>query len=168
MDIRNAKREELPFIREKRVAAYSEHAVNIPEGHWAALKQAISSSADEMDGAEVIVADIDGEIAGSVVLFPPKTDAYDGMVEALDHPEIRMLAVTPTFRGKGVARALVKACIERAQQHQYTSIGLHTADFMTSAMSLYASMGFERLPKYDFEPAGDGIIVKAFRRRLSD
>jgi GNAT superfamily N-acetyltransferase len=163
MIIRDAIADELSFIREQRVHSYEEHAQNIPDEHWKALKQAISSNADRQDGVELIVAVIDGEIVGSVALFPSKTDAYEGLVDELEYPEIRMLAVTPLARGKGVAAALVSECIQRAKVQGFQSIGLHTADFMTSAMGLYERLGFERLPQFDFEPAGDGIIVKAYR-----
>jgi ribosomal protein S18 acetylase RimI-like enzyme len=96
-------------------------------------------------------------------LFPAKTDAYGGFVAELDYPEIRMLAVTPQARGKGVATGLIDECILRAKAKGFQSIGLHTGDFMDSAMNLYKRLGFKRLPQFDFEPAGDGIIVKAYR-----
>jgi GNAT superfamily N-acetyltransferase len=163
MIIRDAKVDEIPFITEQRVASYQEHALRIPEGHWQALKQAISSDTDMQQGVERIVAEIDGKIVGSVVLFPAKTDAYGGFVAELDYPEIRMLAVTPKARGKGVATALIYECILRAKAKGFQSIGLHTGDFMDSAMNLYKRLGFKRLPQFDFEPAGDGIIVKAYR-----
>jgi hypothetical protein len=38
---------------------------------------------------------------------------------------------------------------------------------METTMKLYERMGFERLPQYDFEPANDGIIVKAYRLSLN-
>jgi GNAT superfamily N-acetyltransferase len=163
MIIRNAKVDELPFIREQRVNSYQEHAQNIPEDHWKALKQAISSDADAQKKVERIVAEIDGQIVGSVALFPAKIDAYEGLVDELDYPEIRMLAVTPQARGNGVAAALISECIQRSRGQGFRSIGLHTADFMKSAMRLYERLGFERLPQFDFEPADDGIIVKAYR-----
>ncbi|MBV7506669.1 GNAT family N-acetyltransferase [Bacillus sp. sid0103] len=163
MIIRDAEVNELPFIREQRVQAYEEHAENIPGEHWNALKQGISSEADLQAEVARIVAEIDGEIVGSVALFPAKTDAYEGLVDELDFPEIRMLAVTRQARGKGVAAALITECIRRAKQQGFQSVGLHTADFMKSAMRLYEHLGFERLPQFDFEPANDGIIVKAFR-----
>jgi hypothetical protein len=34
---------------------------------------------------------------------------------------------------------------------------------MASAMRLYTRLGFKRVPEQDFEPAIDGIIVKAYR-----
>ncbi|MEH7112881.1 GNAT family N-acetyltransferase [Neobacillus niacini] len=163
MIIREAVEGELAFIREQRVSSYEEHAAKIPDGHWQALKQGISSKADTQAGVELLVAEFDGEILGSVALFPAKMDAYEGQVEDLDYPEIRMLAVSPLARGKGVASALISECINRAKAKGYHAIGLHTGDFMKSAMSLYERLGFERLPQYDFEPANDGIIVKAYQ-----
>lgn len=161
--IRDARDEELPYIREQRVNSYEEHAQKIPENHWLALKQAISSEADIQQDVERIVAELDGKIVGSVALFPAKTDAYEGLVDELDYPEIRLLAVMPQARGKGVAGALISECIRRTNVKGYQAIGLHTADFMESAMRLYERLGFERLPRFDFEPANDGIIVKAYR-----
>lgn len=163
MIIREAVEGELPEIRELRINAYQEHAQKISEDHWQVLKQSITSDADRQSGAECFVAEIDGRIVGSIALFPPNTDAYKGLVDELDHPEIRMLAVSKMARGKGVASALITECIQRAKAKGYQTIGLHTADFMESAIKLYTRLGFDRLPKDDFEPSNDGIIVKAFQ-----
>lgn len=163
MIIRDALITEVEWIRSERVNAYSEHASFIPKTHWQALKSAISSEADCAPGVELIVAELDGQIVGSVALFPAKTDAYEGYVEEMNYPEIRLLAVDPHVRGKGVATALITECIKRSKEKGHDSIGLHTADFMKDAIKLYDKMGFTRLPQYDFEPAGDGIIVKAFQ-----
>lgn len=163
LTIREYKEDELEVIRAQRVAAYEEHATKIPKPHWNELRKAISSSADVEEGAQLLVAELDGAVVGSVVLCPENTDAYKGLTGMSEYPEIRMLAVSPLARGKGVARALVNTCMEKARERGHRAIGLHTADFMTSAMSLYQRLGFKRLPAYDFEPANDGIIVKAFR-----
>jgi GNAT superfamily N-acetyltransferase len=163
MIIRDATVEELALIREQRVKAYEVHAEVIPVDHWNALKQAISSDDASNQEIERIVVELGGKIAGSVVLYPAKTDAYEGYVEELDYPEIRMLAVSPEAQGKGAATALITECIRRAKAKGYSAIGLHTGDFMEKAMRLYKCLGFERQPQYDFEPANDGIIVKAFR-----
>lgn len=161
--LRNAEKDELHSIREHRIQAYLEHSKVLPEDHWQGLKQAISTDSDSHSAVELIIAELDGEIAGSVALFPSKTDAYDGYVEELDYPEIRMLAVTPEARGQGVAKALIEECIQRARGKGYQAIGLHTGSFMENAIKLYEGFGFERVPEYDFEPANDGIIVKAFK-----
>lgn len=166
MRIRDALKEERLFIRKQRIEAYSEHAGAISNDHWQALKQAISSEADAQPGVELIVAELEGKIVGSVALFPPQSDAYEGVVDQLDYSEIRLLAVSPEARGKGVASALLSECINRTKEKGIETIGLHTADFMKSAMKLYKEFGFNRIPQYDFEPANDGVIVKAFQLDL--
>ncbi|QHE51873.1 GNAT family N-acetyltransferase [Pontibacillus sp. HMF3514] len=163
MIIRDAKEEEIPAIREQRVEAYRDHIQSIPEEHWKALKKAISSKADQQPGVELIVSEIDESIVGSIALFPAKTDAYEGYVDTLDYPEIRVLSVSPETRGRGIATALIDECIKRTKAKGYNFIGLHTGEFMNDAISLYERYGFERLPQHDFQPANDGIIVKAFR-----
>ncbi|WP_394237346.1 GNAT family N-acetyltransferase [Niallia oryzisoli] len=100
---------------------------------------------------------------GSVALFPSKSDAYKGFIDMLVYPEIRMLAVNKKYKGQGIAEALIKECIRISKAKGYQYIGLHTADFMKNAMRLYTRMGFVRIPQFDFQPANDGIIVKAFQ-----
>lgn len=113
------------------------------------------------------MAEIDGEIAGSVALFAPNKQIYEGLLdEELNYPELRMLAISRQARGKGVATALIHECMKRTKEKGFTEMGLHTADFMENAITLYTHLGFERLPQYDFEPANDGIIVKAFRIKV--
>lgn len=166
MILRDAMPNEIPSIRQQRVEAYQEYALLLPEAHWEALKKSILSEADLQKGVEIIVAESDGKILGSVVLFPPKIKAYEGFGDVLEHSEIRMLAVAPSSQGKGVASALVKECIIRTKNKGYPAIGLHTGEFMEGAIQLYTQFGFLHTPDHDFEPANDGIIVKAFRLNL--
>jgi GNAT superfamily N-acetyltransferase len=163
MIIRDARVDEIPCIRNQRIKSYEEHAKSIPEKHWNALKNALLSEKDTQFGVECIVAELDGRIVGSVVLFPANTDAYVGTAIELQYPEIRMLAVSPEARGKGIAAALILECVRRAKVNGFQAIGLHTADFMESAVKLYQRIGFQHLPEFDFEPANDGIIVKGYR-----
>lgn len=166
MRIRDAGIEEVDFIRKQRVAAYRDYAALVPDAHWKALERAITSDADIQPGVELIVAEINGRIAGSVALFPPLTDAYEGNVEKVSYPEIRMLAVSAEHRGVGVAGALIEECIRRSRLKNCQAIGLHTGEFMAKAIQLYTRFGFERMPQYDFQPADDGIKVLAFRLQL--
>ena len=166
LTIRDAKEEELPFIREQRVKAYEDHLAKIPQGHWQELKKAILCEADMEAGVDLIVAEYNGEVIGSVALFPAKIDAYDGKMEEVEYPEIRMLAVSPEARGKGAAKRLINECKTRAKAKGYQSIGLHTGEFMNEARNLYENLGFERVPEYDFVPAEDGIKVLGFRLSL--
>ncbi len=163
MNIRVVTEGERDFVREQRLNAYLPYAARISAEHWQGLSHSLSSDADRQNGAELLVAEIDGRIAGSVVLFPPRTDAYDGLVDAADVPEIRMLAVDSDYRGRGVASALIDACVERARAQGFRAIGLHTGEFMTPARRLYEKLGFARVPELDFVPIADGIVVMGYR-----
>lgn len=163
MIIRDALSEEFEGIRDLRLESYKEHAAKIPEPHWQVLKNSILSDKKEQQGVERIVAVIEGEMVGTVALFSPEIEAYEGLVEGeLKHPELRMLAVSPKARGNGAAKALIQECMKRSKKKGYTAMGLHTADFMENAVSLYTRMGFKRLPDKDFIPLDDQIVVKAF------
>lgn len=165
--IRDAEKEELEVIRALRLNAYEEHVHKMPEKHWEMLRNSIVSDNDDTIGLERIVAEVDGELLGTVVLYPAKANAYEGMeVVAQDYPELRMLAISSQARGKGIAKALVQECMKRAKQQGFRALGLHTADFMVEAMTLYRRLGFQHVPELDFEPGHDGIIVRAFKIEL--
>ncbi|MEH7445216.1 GNAT family N-acetyltransferase [Bacillus sp. JJ1122] len=168
MIIREATENELPVIKEHRVTAYEEYAKLLPESHWLALKSAITADIDTLSGAELLIAEEGGRILGSVALFPAKTDAYQGYVKAQDYPEIRMLAIMPDARKRGVGSALIKDCIARSRGRNAKYIGLHTGEFMTGAMRLYEKIGFHRVCELDFVPAHDGIVVKAYRYQIQE
>lgn len=58
---------------------------------------------------------------------------------------IRMVAVNPRYRGKGIARELTKMCIAFARETNEKTIALHTSEFMDTARHIYESMGFKVL-----------------------
>ena len=135
---------------------------------WAALDHAVRSALDAGDpGVQRIVALRDGELVGSVMLYPPATDAYAGASAAqrARWPELRLLAVSPSARGQGVGQALVTACERRARDLGATHLGLHTSMSMRAAISMYERMGFVREPAFDFHPPG-AELIEAFTLRV--
>ncbi|WP_226675958.1 GNAT family N-acetyltransferase [Rossellomorea aquimaris] len=163
MKIRKMSSDEIEIVRTKRVMCYEEYQELVSEDHWNALKGTLSSENDLKPGVEIFLAEIDGRIVGSVVLFPGKMEAYEWTTNVPDYPEIRMLAVDRAWRGKGIGEKLVQHCIEYSGKQGYDAVGLHTAEFMKNALSLYKKLNFHPVPELDFEPAGDGIIVKGLR-----
>src|SRR5262249_9740132 len=136
-------------------------------GAWEELKGAVLSGLATADTADLIVAEIDGEIVGSVLLFPPGVDAYalEGS-EANTVPEVRLLAVRPECGGQSLARKLMDECIRRSQNFGADYLGLHTSKSMRAAMALYASMGFERAPHLDFR-TDKSELIEGYRLRLT-
>lgn len=166
MLIRNARETEIGIIKSQRINSYAQYKNDVSPEHWEGLKEALSSGNELQPGVDIFVAEIDGRIAGSAVLFPSQSKAYDWDTETIAFPEIRMLAVDKDYRSKGIGKALVQQCIDSAKQQNYEFIGLHTGSFMKNAIALYERMGFKRIPELDFVPFEDRIIVKAFRLNL--
>ncbi len=101
-----------------------------------------------------------GDVFGGVTYVSGPEDPYS---EELKPGEagIRMLGVAPECQGRGVGRALVEACVERARATGRQRIVLHTGDWMPAAQRLYRRLGFYRDESIDWEPE-PGLWLRAF------
>ncbi len=158
--IRDAHAADMPAIRDLTLEAYGEYAAIMAPAAWAGLYSAVRRGLSPDVVAERIVAERDGMIVGSVMLYPEGSDAYGGATPPLEWPEVRLLAVSPAARGQGIGAALMEECIRRARSAGASRIGLHTSKSMTAAMELYRKMGFKRFPQKDFHPLS-GETVEA-------
>ncbi len=117
--------------------------------------------------ADVLVAVRDGVILGGVTFVRsggPMTDIA-GPGEA----EIRMLAVAPAARGRGVGEALVRACIERARATEgCVRVVLSTQRTMHTAHRIYTRLGLVRVPERDWHPlpGRDDLTLLAYELTL--
>lgn len=122
--------------------AYREFAIPGSAG-WEAYLERIADVAGRAQRTTVLVASVGGEIAGSATLEvaarmnPESTEPLFP-----DEAHLRMLGVDPAYRGRGIARRLVVACIDAARAHGKRRLTLETAPVMTAAQQLYPSMGF--------------------------
>lgn len=90
-----------------------------------------------------------GRVLGAVTYVPGLGPFHEG--ELGDAASIRMLAVEPDARGRGIGRALVEECIRRARDEGRTRISLYTRPFMTAAHRMYERLGFKRVHRLDWE-----------------
>ena len=163
--VRNARPADRDAIRDLTLSAYSEYAHVMEPDSWAGLSAAVQAALSSSDPMERIVADDDGTLIGSVLLYPASARAYGDLASAANDPELRLLAVAPEARGRGVGRALVDECVRRARLAGAAALGLHTSKSMATAMQLYERMGFERAPELDFQPPG-AEVVWGYRLKL--
>lgn len=70
---------------------------------------------------------------------------FSGFDSASNTCELRKLFLHPEARGAGIGRALTLHCLEQAKQAGYKRCYLDTAKNMTTAQTLYKSVGFEYL-----------------------
>jgi ribosomal protein S18 acetylase RimI-like enzyme len=68
--------------------------------------------------------------------------------------------VRPAFRGLGLGRILAQALIDHAVRAGYDTMLLDTLDDMEAARGMYASLGFEEIPPYYFNPIPGAHYLK--------
>ena len=108
-----------------------------------------------MPRGALLLATVDGEIAACGALRP-LTD--------VDYPnacEMKRLYVRPAFRRFGIGRLLAQALMDRGLQAGYSTLLLDTLDDMEAARGLYASLGFEDIAPYYFNPIPGAHYLKA-------
>ena len=161
--MRDARPEDQAAIEEVTLVAYQEYAPIMQE-RWEIYRHSILGTLADVRPAEQLVAERDGVIVGTVLLFPAGTafKAPGGVDVSLPAPEIRLLAVAPAARGLGVGAALVNECMRRARQAGVPAITLHTTDMMQPAMRMYERMGYVRALELDFSPAPE-FVIKGYR-----
>ena len=101
------------------------------------------------DGREAVV--------GSLTLAPYGS-SY-GEVAEPDEVELRMLAVAPEARRRGVAEHLMHAALREAVAGGARRVVLSTLDEMTTAQRIYARLGFEPQPDRDWGHGGVHLRV---------
>jgi [ribosomal protein S18]-alanine N-acetyltransferase len=81
----------------------------------------------------------------------------------LDEGEIANLAVAPTARRRGVARALLHHIIVEARESGLARLFLEVRESNATARALYNSLGFApvaRRPRYYRKPVEDAIVLR--------
>ena len=167
LHLRDARAGDGNAIQEVTLAAYSVYA-SIMGPMWEFYKQSILETLADITPAEQIVAERDGSVVGTALLFPPGTILHGpgGESATLVWPEMRLLAVAPAAQGLGIGAALVRECIRRAQKSGVAVLTLHTTEAMRVAMAMYERMGFHHAPELDFHPAPN-LTVKGYRLDLN-
>jgi ribosomal protein S18 acetylase RimI-like enzyme len=102
----------------------------------------------------LLLAFVDDELAGCGA-FRPLPD-----VDYANACEMKRLYVRRAFRRFGLGRMLAQALMDRATEAGFSVMLLDTLDDMESARGLYASLGFETIPPYYFNPVPGAHYLK--------
>jgi GNAT superfamily N-acetyltransferase len=104
---------------------------------------------------QLLLAYVDGALAGCGGLRAlPDVDYANAC-------EMKRLYVRPAFRRFGLGRALAEALLDEARRAGYSVMLLDTLDDMESARELYASLGFEEVAPYYFNPIAGAHYLKS-------
>ncbi|WP_425037615.1 GNAT family N-acetyltransferase [Primorskyibacter sp. S187A] len=98
-------------------------------------------------GAGILLAAQDGRALGVV--------AFKGIAPGVS--EMKRMYVAPEGRGLGAGRALALAVMQAAREAGHTRMVLDTLASLTVARSLYESLGFALIPRYNDNPV-EGVV----------
>jgi len=105
-------------------------------------------------GGALLLALVDGQPAGCGALRPlPDADYANAC-------EMKRLFVRRAFRRFGLGRLLTQQLLDLATRAGYSTLLLDTLDDMEAARGLYASLGFEEVPPYYFNPIPGAHYLK--------
>jgi len=157
--VRRARPADLDAAGEVTVAAYAEFTTG-PDDHYVAR---LRDAARRDREAELWVAELDGDIVGTVTITPEGSPWRE--IAQPGEGEFRMLAVEPSARRRGVGEALTQLVFDRFRDLGAHAIVLSSLAEMTSAHRVYQRLGFVRLPERDWSPVA-GVHLIAFRVEL--
>ena len=106
-------------------------------------------------GGLLLLAQVDGALAGCGA-FRALTD-----VDYANACEMKRVFVRPAFRRFGLGRLLAQALLDEARRAGYSAMLLDTMNDMEAARALYATLGFEEIPPYYFNPIAGAHYLKA-------
>lgn len=150
VEVRSAVAEDLPAICLIVGAAYAEFEPWLTPANWARMSGNIAKVIEPGAPGRLRVAQLGDQLAGTVTYLPPGPKDYHRVPP--EWAVIRVLAVDPALRGRGVARALTEDCLALAREDHAPAVGLHTAEMMMAARALYEHAGF--VCQHDFTHLG--------------
>lgn len=145
--IRAARPDELDDVAELMVEAYAEFAAQMSPDAWSTFAVDIANVRGRADDAEVLVAEDDGRLVGTISMYAQWRGAQEGTAA------LRLLAVPPGDRGEGIGRALMEHGMDQARRAGKRRVALTTMAEMGFMRELATKLGYEREPALDHEPA---------------
>ncbi len=177
--IRRARESELDEIARVVSAAYEQYRSILRDHDAPHVRDAIDRYLRDVadvrgraaeEGVEVFVARLHERVVGTGTLYTPggaRTYA-ERLGTTTSWPDdwagLRVLAVDPSLRGRGIGRALIEARVQRASALGATAVALHTSRELIAAHRLVNQLGFERVPEFDHHPIPE-IHAEAYVRR---
>lgn len=143
---RAASRAERDVVIRLQFDAYEEFKPFLTPDNWAQMMTNISRVVQDAREGDLLVAEINGEIRGTVTYYPPGPKDYTRVPP--EWAVIRVLAVQPAWRRSGIARRLTEECLRRAREDRAPFVGLHTSELMHAARTMYEQLGFRRQSEF--------------------
>jgi len=162
--IREARPEDDAAIGELLVTAFvTQYAKKLPEVVYTeARKRELRDVATRRAVATVLVAEVDGEVAGTVALFPPGAPGSEAWLP--NAADLRGLATAVRHHGQGLGRPLLDAAEARARAWGVDAVCLHVRRGAAGVARMYMRRGYARTPEGDLDLPS--VFLEAYLLRL--
>jgi GNAT superfamily N-acetyltransferase len=129
-------------------------------------KKDLRNVAEKRRMGTVLVAELDGKIAGSVTILPPGAPRSEAWREKM--ADLRMFGIDLNYRGQGIAGVLLDEA-ERVVREDWKcpSLGLHVRRGAHGVADIYMKRGFQRDPSGDLDKLPE-IFLEAYVKTFSN
>jgi predicted N-acetyltransferase YhbS len=136
-------------------AAFEQYRGRLVPESGAFRETADGISRELATGSDAFIAEQDGEAQGCVMIKPVDRDLYFGR-----------LAVTPSARGRGIARRLVEAVEDEACRRGLAGVRLGVRIVLTENQRFFSSLGYVETSR-EAHPGFDHPTSITMRKALS-
>lgn len=149
--IRRAEARDDLAVGELLVTAFmTAYAAKMPEVVYGeGRKRDLRDVATKRAEGAVFVAELDGEVVGTVLVYPPGAPRSEAWRPNM--ADLRQLAVAPACFGRGYSAALLDAAEGLAWSWGVDAIGLHVRRGAHGVASIYRRRGYVPEPSADLE-----------------
>jgi len=137
--------------------AYASHATQGLR-YWG-THQTVADTATRFASGHGFVAEVAGQIAGTITLRPPQPDSPVALYQDADTWSISQFAVAPSHKGIGVGFALHEHARSAALAHGARRMALDTAVPAEPLIALYAKWGYRIEGEHDWRPHTNYLSV---------
>lgn len=160
--VRRAREDEVEAVGRLTVEAYA--ADGRITGDHPYADHLRDAGARRREAVLLVAESADGVLLGTVTVVPATSPLVERCLP--DEVEVRMLAVAPEARGRGVGELLTRACLDVARTEGVARVILSSGTWMGAAHRLYDRLGFVRVPERDWSPRPDVDLI-AFELALT-
>lgn len=149
--IREARPEDDQAVGELLVEAYTtQYAKKLPEVVYSEQRKAfLRDVASRRAVSTVLVAELDGDIVGTVALLPPGAAGTEAWLP--NTADLRALATAVRVHGQGLAQPLLAETEVLARRWGVEAISLHVRRGAVGVARMYQARGYQRVPSGDLE-----------------
>ena len=134
---------EIRIILNEYLSFIAKELINVPFNFNLDIEHEVNLTMNNLDkfaepDGRILLIKVDSKIAGTISLRKIREDAG----------EIKRLYIKPEFRGNKLGNLLMNEVIKISKENEFRKLYLDTANFMSSAISLYQKYGFKEIESY--------------------